>query len=118
MNLTEVTEGQNVTLTWGYSLTAAEQKVSNVYSVFWFKFDSSSLVYAQIASYSIFNVAQILGTPKEPRYVIGTPIVNDSATLLIIGVKRSDEGLYKIEYHLSSGKINESEVNLTVLGKF
>ena len=107
-----------MTLTWRYSLTAAEQANSNIYSVFWFKFNSSSLVYTQIASYTIFNMQQIIGIPKEPRFVIGTPIASDSATLLINDVKRSDEGLYKIEYHLASGKINESEVNLTVSGTF
>ena len=106
-------------LTWRYSLTADEQANSNAYSVKWFKFNSSSLVYTEIASYTVFLGTQAIGPAnKEPRYVVGTPIASDSTTLLIIDVKKSDEGLYKIEYHLVSGKINESEVNLTVLGKF
>ena len=121
MNPTEITEGQNVALTWSYSLTAAEQADSNSpgYSVKWFKFNSSSLVYTEIASYTVFLGTQAIGPAnKEPRYVVGTPIASDSATLLINDVKRSDEGLYKIEYHLASGKLNESAVNLTVLGRF
>ena len=121
MNPTEITEGQHVALTWSYSLTAAEQADSNSpgYSVKWFKFNSSSLVYTEIVFLTIFLGSQAIGPAnKEPRYVVGTPIASDSATLLINDVKRSDEGLYKIEYHLASGKLNESAVNLTVLGRF
>ena len=118
MNPTEITEGQNVALIWSYSLTAAEQANSDIYNVKWFKFNSSSLLYTEIASYTIFNGAQFFGLPKDPRYVVGRPISSHSATLLINDVKRSDEGLYKIEYSLASGKRNESKVNLTVLGKF
>ena len=35
---------------------------------------------------------------------------------MINDVKTNDEGLYKIQYNLASGKLRESEVNLTVLG--
>ena len=106
-----------MTLTWSYSLTAGEQANSNVYNVKWFKFNSSSLLYTEIASYAIFGGENII-EPNEPHIVVGRPIASDSATLLINDVKRNDEGLYKIEYSLVSGKLNESEVNLTVLGKF
>ena len=105
-------------LKWSYSLTTEEQANSNSYIVIWFKFNSSSWVYAEIASYTVFNGRESFGDPSDPRYAVGRPIASDSATLLINDVKSgSDESLYKIEYHLSSGKINESEVNLTVLGK-
>ena len=120
-NPTEITEGQNVALTWSYSLTADEQASSNSpgYVVKWFKFNSSHLVYVEIASYNKIDAGQFFGVPKDPRYVVGTPITSDSATLLINDVKRSDEGLYKIEYGLiTTGKRNESEINLTVLGAF
>ena len=105
-------------LTWSYSLTAAEQANSNFYSVKWYKYNSSSWLYTEIASYVVFNGRQSFTDPSDPRYAVGRPIASDSATLLINDAKRGDEGLYKIEYHLSSGKINESKVNLTVLGKF
>ena len=118
MNPTEVIEGQTATLTWSYSLTAEEQANSNFYTVIWFKFNSSSWVYAEIASYTVFNGRQSFTDPSDPRYAVGKPIASDSATFRINDVKRNDEGLYKIEYHLSSGKLYESEVNLTVLGKF
>ena len=120
-NPTEITEGQNVALTWSYSLTAGEQasSITPGYIVKWFKFNSSSLVHIEIASYSIIGDGQFFGKPKDPRYVVGTPIASDSATLLINDVTRSDEARYKIEYRLiSTGKLNESEINLTVLGVF
>ena len=116
-NPTKVTEGQKVKLTWSYSLTAAEQANSNIYVVKWVKFNSSSLVYTEIASYIIFG-GENFNEPNEPHIVVGRPIASDSATLLINDVKRNDEGLYKIEYSLASGKLNESEISLTVLGKF
>ena len=106
-----------MTLTWSYSLTAAEQANSNIYIVKWLKFNSSSLVYTEIASYIIFG-GESFHEPNQPHIVVGRPIASDSATLVINDVKRNDEGLYKIEYSLVSGKLNESEVNLTVLGKF
>ena len=105
-------------LTWSYSLTAAEQTNSNIYNVKWFKFNSSSLVYTEVASYAVFGGTLFFSEPNEPHIVVGRPIASDSATLLINDVKRNDEGLYKIEYSLASGKLNESEISLTVLGKF
>ena len=104
-------------LTWSYFLTA-EQANSNFHNVIWLKFNSSSWVYTEVASYAVFNGRESFAVASDPRYVVGIPISSDSATLLINDVKRNDEGLYKIEYHLVTGKLNESEVNLTVLGKF
>ena len=106
-----------MTLTWSYSLTAAEQANSNVYNVKWSKFNYSSLLYTEIASFSIFG-GTLFNEPNGPHIVVGRPIASDSATLLINDVKRNDEGLYKIEYSLASGKLNESEISLIVLGKF
>ena len=117
MNPTEITKGQNVALTWSYSLTAAEQANSNIYNVKWSTFNYSSLLYTEIASFTVFG-GTVFNEPNQPHIVVGRPIASDSATLLINDVKRNDEGLYKIEYHHVSGKLNESEVNLTVLGKF
>ena len=108
-------------LTWSYSLTADEQASSNSpgYIVKWFKFNSSRLAYIKIAHYTTISGGQFFGKPKDPRYVVGTPITSDSATLVINDVKRSDEGLYNIEYQfVTTGKLNESTINLTVLGKF
>ena len=106
-----------MTLTWSYSLTAAEQANSNLYNVKWSKFNYSSLLYTAIASFSIFG-GTFINEPNGPHIVVGRPIASDSATLVINDVKRNDEGLYKIEYSLSSGTLTESEVNLTVVGKF
>ena len=106
-----------MTLTWNYSLTADERANSNLlYRVKWFKFNSLSLLYTEIASYTIFD-GESFNEPNHPRIVADRPIANDSATLVINDVQGSDEGLYKIEYRLLSGKINESGINLIVLGK-
>ena len=91
VNPTEVAEGQIVTGTSSYSLTAAEKANSNIYSVKWFKFNSSSWLCTEIASYTAFNGIQSFTDPSDPRYVVGRPIASDSATLPISDVKRSDE---------------------------
>ena len=106
-------------LTWSYSLTSAEQTSSDrFYSVEWFKFNLSISEYSKIASFNEFNGAVSFSQPNGPHIVVGQPVVLNSATLKINDVTTNDEGLYKIAYLLFSGKINESEVNLTVLGKF
>ena len=118
VNPTNVTEGQNVELTWSYSLTPAEQTSSDqLYSVEWFKFNLSISEYSKIASFNKFNGVFSFSQPNAPHIVVGQPVVLNSATLKINDVTINDEGLYKITYLLFSGKINESEVNLTVLGK-
>ena len=119
VNPTNVTEGQNVALTWSYSLTPAEQTSSDqLYSVEWFKFNLSISEYFKIAAFNKFNGVLSFSQPNAPHIVVGQPVVLNSATLKINDVTINDEGLYKITYLLFSGKINESEVNLTVLGKF
>lgn len=75
-----------MTGTRSYSLSAAEKANSNIYNVKWFKFNSSSWLYTEIASYTVFNGTQPFTDP-----VVGRPIASDSATLLISDVKRSDE---------------------------
>ena len=91
VNPAEVAERQIVTGTWNYSLTDAEKANSNIYNVKWFKFNCSSWLYTEIASYTVFNGIQSFTDPIDPRYVFGRPIASDSATLLIRDVKRSGE---------------------------
>ena len=106
-------------LKWSYSLTPAEQTSSDrFYGIEWFKFNLSISEYSKIASFFEFNGAVSFSQPNGPHIVVGQPVVLNSATLKISDVTVNDEGLYKIAYLLFSGKINESEVNLTVLGKF
>ena len=76
------------------------------------------MVYTEVASYAVFGGTLFFSEPNKPHIVVGRPIASDLATLLINDVKRNDEGLYKIEYSLASGKLNESEISLIVLGKF
>ena len=119
VNPTKAKEGENVALTWSYSLTPAEQTSSDrLYSVEWLKFNLSISEYSKIASLTRFNGDFSFSEPNGPHIVVGQPVVLNSATLKINDVTINDEGLYKITYLLFSGKINESEVNLTVLGKF
>ena len=119
VNPTKANKGVNVALTWSYSLTPAEQTSSDrLYSVEWFKFNLSISEYSKIASLTRFNGDFSFSEPNGPHIVVGQPVVLNSATLKINDVTINDEGLYKITYLLFSGKINESEVNLTVLGKF
>lgn len=80
-----------MTGTLSYSLTAAEKANSNIYNVKWFKFNPSSWLCTEIASYTVFNGIQSFTDPSDPRYVVGRPIASDSATLPISDVKRSDE---------------------------
>ena len=107
-------------LTWRYSLTDAEQASSSSpgYGVKWCKFNFSSWVFTEVASYTVFFGTPSFGVSSDPRYEVGRPIASDSATLVINDVKTNDEGLYKIQYQFASGKVNESEANLTVLGVF
>ena len=55
--------------------------------------------------------------PHKPRIVVDR---TDPATLHINDVRREDEGTYKIEFKLQSGRnpIADHEVNLTVFGKY
>ncbi|XP_068733675.1 uncharacterized protein [Montipora capricornis] len=120
-NPTEAVEGNNVVLTWNYSLTADEQTNSqSFFLIQWFKFNLSSLVFDQIASktfISLVNPPLSYGEPLSPHIVIDRNHKTDSVTLHINDVKRDDEGQYKIQYVKDpfGPALGELVLNLTVL---
>ncbi|XP_068686490.1 hemicentin-1-like [Montipora foliosa] len=119
-NQTEAIEGNNVVLTWNYTLTAAEQTNSqSFFSIQWFRFNLSSLVLDRIASKTFlsFLIPPLsYQEPLSPHILIDKNHKTDSVTLHINDVKRDDEGQYKIQYKDISGNVlAELAMNLTVL---
>ena len=121
-NPTEVTKGQDVSLTWSYSLTADELTKSNTYfSIKWSKFNPSSSAYGQLATY-IKIVGQVPAYDEDaPHIVIDRSTGVNSATLQINDIRIDDEGIYKIEISVEfpgTAIAADHEVNFTVLGTF
>ncbi|KAJ7390867.1 hypothetical protein OS493_021758 [Desmophyllum pertusum] len=119
-NPTPAIKGQDVSLTWNYSLTADELLKTKTYFIIAWK--NSDYGIDNIASKFFIRGAVNVGNlgytePQLPHIVVDR---NDPATLHIKDVRREDEGTYKIEFTLTSfgNIIAEQEVNLTVLGKF
>ena len=114
-----VIKGEDMSLTWNYTLTAGEQNKSQTfYLIKWKKLNPSSSSYVLIGSKTFLST---VGTPSynEPD---APPIEidkNDPATLLINNVRIKDEGTYKIEYsvQLDGAVLADHEVNVIVLGK-
>ena len=118
-NPTIVTEGEDKSLTWNYTLTADEQtKSQTFYIIRWKKFTSSSSDYVLIGSKTFLSA---VGTPSysEPSAPHIEIDKNYPATLLINKVRREDQGTYKIEYSVQfdGAVLADHEVNVTVLGK-
>ena len=118
-NPTLATKGEDVSLTWQFNLTAAEQlKSDNLYLITWKKLNQLSSNYNTIGTKSFLK---LIGRPSynEPRAPHIKIDRNDPATLHINNVSREDEGTYKIEYslELDGTVLADHEVNVTVLGK-
>ena len=111
-------------LTWNYSLTADEQTNSqSFFSIQWFKFNFSSLVFDQIIAsktfFSLLTPPLSYREPLSPHIVIDKNHKTDSVTLHINDVKRDDEGRYQIRYVKDSfgNVLADLAMNLTVLGE-
>ena len=121
-NPTEVTKGQDVSLSWSYTLTADEQTKSDTYfKVQWTKFNPSSSSYAELFSFSItLGAAPQFSYPSDPRIVPDSASGRSSSGCKITGVKTDDEGIYKIAISVvfpGFSFVAVQEFNLTVLGK-
>ena len=122
-NPTVVVNGQDVSLTWRYTLTAEEQtKSQSSFLVAWQKFNDSSSSFDDLAFRLKIN---LLTNPvfeeQAPHIVVDRATGTDFASLKINNVLISDEGIYKIL--VSAGTAGntidtEQRMNLTVLGKF
>ncbi|XP_068686468.1 hemicentin-1-like isoform X1 [Montipora foliosa] len=119
-NPTEAIKGNNVVLTWNYSLTTAEQTNSQqFFAIEWSKFNLSSLVFDRIA---IKTFVALVGVPSyqeplSPHIVVDRNHKTDSVSLHISDVRRDDEGQYKIEYleDFAGTVLADLVMNLTVL---
>ena len=117
-NPTLVIKGEDVSLTWQYTLTADQQlKSQTLYGITWKKLSSSN--YKKIGSIVFLKIFGVpaYSEPRAPHIKIDR---NDPATLHIANVSRDDEGTYKIEYSLEADGtvLADHEVNVTVLGKY
>ncbi|KAJ7390885.1 hypothetical protein OS493_021783 [Desmophyllum pertusum] len=117
-NPTQAIKGQDVLLTWNYSLTADELLTTQTYfTISWKSLTQSSSdnIGSKFFITGIVNVGVIgYNEPKKPHIVVDR---TDPATLHIKDVRREDEGTYKIEFTLGSfgNIIADHKVNLTVL---
>ena len=123
LNPVETTEGQELSLTWNYTLTANEQTASQTFfKVTWRKFNLGTSSFAEFASYlKITGSNPTIFEPNAPRIVVDRSIGDSSALLQFKDVRLEDEGIYKIEVSVAfPGTVPtaEQEFNLTVVGKF
>ena len=120
-NPTGVTKGQDLSLTWSYSLTAGELTKSNTFFLIkWSMFNYSWSAYDVIALRSKTVWQPAAYTEDAPHIVIDRASGVNSATLQINDIRIDDEGIYKIEISVEfpgTVTIADHEVNLTVLGK-
>ena len=118
-NPTLVTKGEDKSLVWEFTLTAAEQTKNDIFHfVKWHKFNQSTLGYDSVGvkTYVKAVSSTTYDEPMAPHIVVNR---NHQATLIITNVKREDEGMYKIEYGVEfDGTILAyQEFNVSVLGK-
>ena len=116
--------GQDVSLTWNYSLTSYEQNNSQtLFMVRWRKFDVGTSSFDVFATY-----VKITGSssatyhqPNAPRIVVDRSTGNVSATLQFKNVWLEDAGIYKVEVSVGwfPGPITiaDQEFYFIVLGK-
>ena len=123
LNPVETTEGQEVSLTWNYTLNAGEQTASQTFfKVTWRKLNLGTLSFDEFAFYlKITGTSPVFTEPNAPRIVVDRSIGKSSASLQFKDIRLEDEGIYKIEVSVTfpgTATIAEQEFNLTVVGKF
>ena len=115
--------GQDVSLTWNYSLTSYEQNNSQtLFMVIWRKFDLGTSSFDVFATYvKITGSSAAYHQPNAPRIVVDRSTGNVSATLQFKNVRLEDAGIYKVEVSVGwfPGPITiaDQEFYFIVLGK-
>lgn len=115
--------GQDVSLTWNYSLTSYEQNNSQtLFMVIWRKFDVGTSSFDVFATYvKITGSSAAYRQPNAPRIVVDRSTGNVSATLQFKNVRLEDAGIYKVEVSVGwfPGPITiaDQEFYFIVLGK-
>ena len=115
--------GQDVSLTWNYSLTSYEQNNSQtLFMVIWRKFDVGTSSFDVFATYvKITGSSAAYHQPNAPRIVVDRSTGNVSATLQFKNVRLEDAGIYKVEVSVGwfPGPITiaDQEFYFIVLGK-
>ena len=115
--------GQDVSLTWNYSLTSYEQNNSQtLFMVIWRKFDVGTSSFDVFATYvKITGSSAAYRQPNAPRIVVDRSTGNVSATLQFKNVRLEDEGIYKVEVSVGwfpgPVTIADREFYFIVLGK-
>ena len=118
-----VRSGQDVSLTWNYSLTSYEQNNSQtLFMVIWRKFDVGTSSFDVFATYvKITGSSAAYRQPNAPRIVVDRSTGNVSATLQFKNVRLEDAGIYKVEVSVGwfPGPITiaDQEFYFIVLGK-
>ena len=118
-----VRSGQDVSLTWNYSLTSYEQNNSQtLFMVRWRKFDLGTSSFDVFATYvKITGSSAAYRQPNAPRIVVDRSTGNVSATLQFKNVKLEDAGIYKVEVSVGwfpgPVTIADQEFYFIVLGK-
>ena len=118
-----VRSGQDVSLTWNYSLTSYEQNNSQtLFMVRWRKFDLGTSSFDVFATYvKITGSSAAYHQPNAPRIVVDRSTGNVSATLQFKNVRLEDAGIYKVEVFVGwfPGPITiaDQEFYFIVLGK-
>lgn len=115
--------GQDVSLTWNYSLTSYEQNNSQtLFMVRWRKFDVGTSSFDVFATYvKITGSSAAYHQPNAPRIVVDRSTGNVSATLRVKNVRLEDAGIYKVEVSVGwfpgPVTIADQEFYFIVLGK-
>lgn len=115
--------GQDVSLTWNYSLTSYEQNNSQtLFMVRWRKFDVGTSSFDVFATYvKITGSSAAYHQPNSPRIVVDRSTGNVSATLQFKNVRLEDAGIYKVEVSVGwfpgPVTIADQEFYFIVLGK-
>ena len=115
--------GQDVSLTWNYSLTSYEQNNSQtLFMVRWRKFDVGTSSFDVFATYvKITGSSAAYRQPNAPRIVVDRSTGNVSATLQFKNVRLEDAGIYKVEVSVGwfpgPVTIADQEFYFIVLGK-
>lgn len=115
--------GQDVSLTWNYSLTSYEQNNSQtLFMVRWRKFDVGTSSFDVFATYvKITGSSAAYHQPNAPRIVVDRSTGKVSATLQLKNVRLEDAGIYKVEVSVGwfpgPATIADQEFYFIVLGK-